>query len=211
MLASIVCVIAAYLIGCISFAILASSMFRLPDPRTYGSGNPGATNVLRSGKKAAALVTLLGDTAKGWVTVALAERLAPTLGFGPTTIAACALAVLLGHLYPVYFGFKGGKGVATALGVLLGLNVWLGLIALGVFIVVVMLWRYVSLASICAAIAAALVSVATFGWSAYAWAVLAVVAFVIWRHRANVQRLLAGTESKVASTRSAMPPSDPAA
>src|SRR5689334_22541581 len=101
MLASAVCIIAAYLIGCISFAIFASWLFRLPDPRTYGSGNPGATNVLRSGKKAAALFTLIGDVAKGWIAVVLAARLAPTFGFGSATVAACGLAAFLGHLYPI--------------------------------------------------------------------------------------------------------------
>jgi len=208
MVTSVACIVAAYLIGCISFAILASALFRLPDPRTYGSGNPGATNVLRSGRKAAALTTLIGDTAKGWIAVTLASRLAPIFGLGSVTIAACALAVFLGHLYPIFFGFKGGKGVATALGVLLGLNLWLGLSALAVFAVVLLLWRYVSVASIVAAIAAAVIGVGLFGWSAYAFAVIGVVAFVIWRHRANLQRLAAGTENKLAATRSAMPPSD---
>jgi acyl phosphate:glycerol-3-phosphate acyltransferase len=211
MLVSLVCIVAAYLIGCISFAILASWVFRLPDPRTYGSGNPGATNVLRSGKKAAALFTLIGDIGKGWLAVLLASRLAPSFGFGSGTVAACALAVFLGHLYPVYFGFKGGKGVATALGVLLGLSVWLAVAALAVFTVVLMASRYVSLASVAAGIAAAILSVILFGWTDYATAVIVLVAFVIWRHRSNLQRLIAGTENKLASNRAAMPPSDPAA
>jgi glycerol-3-phosphate acyltransferase PlsY len=210
MLVSLVAIVASYLIGCISFAILASWVFRLPDPRTYGSGNPGATNVLRSGKKAAALFTLIGDTGKGWFAVALASRLAPVFGYGSETIAACGLAAFLGHLYPIYFGFRGGKGVATALGVLLGLNIWLGVIALAVFAVVLIVSRYVSLASIAAAIAAAILAVALFGWSAYAFAVIMLVALVIWRHRANVRRLASGTEHKLASTRDAMPPSDSA-
>lgn len=209
MLASLVCVVAAYLIGCVSFAILASWLFRLPDPRTYGSGNPGATNVLRSGRRAAALFTLVGDTGKGWVAVMLASRLAPVFGFGSGTVAACALAAFLGHLYPVYFGFKGGKGVATALGILLGLSVWLGVLALAVFAVVLMVSRYVSLASVAAAIAAAILSVALFGWSAHAAAVVVLVAFVIWRHRSNLQRLIVGTENRLASSRTEMPPSDP--
>jgi acyl phosphate:glycerol-3-phosphate acyltransferase len=211
MLASVVCILAAYFIGCISFAILASRLFRLPDPRSYGSGNPGATNVLRSGKKAAALVTLIGDTIKGWIAVVLALRLAPVLEFGSGTVAACALAVFLGHVYPIYFGFKGGKGVATALGVLLGLSVWLGLSALAVFAVVLSLWRYVSVASIAGGIAAAIVAIGLFGWSPYSAAVILIVACVIWRHKANLQRLAAGTESKLTSRHTAMPPSDPAA
>ncbi len=210
MLVSLMCIAVAYLIGCISFAILASWMFRLPDPRTYGSGNPGATNVLRSGRKAAALVTLAGDTAKGWVAVALASRLAPVLGFGSGTIAACAVAVFLGHLYPVYFGFKGGKGVATALGVLLGLSAWLALAALAVFAVVLLACRYVSAASVAAGIAAAAVALVLFGWTEYGIAVIAIVALVIWRHRANVQRLRSGTEHKIFATRDALPPTDSA-
>jgi len=210
MLASLFCIAAAYLIGCISFAILASWMFRLPDPRTYGSGNPGATNVLRSGRKAAALVTLAGDTAKGWIAVALASRLAPLLGFGSGTIAACAVAVFLGHLYPVYFGFKGGKGVATALGVLLGLSVWLALAALAVFAVVLLIGRYVSAASIAGGIAAVGAALALFGWSAYGVAVVAIVALVIWRHRANLQRLASGTERKIFGARATLPPTDSA-
>ena len=210
MLASLVCIFAAYLIGCISFAILASWMFRLPDPRTYGSGNPGATNVLRTGRKAAALVTLAGDTTKGWVAVILASRLAPVLGFGSGTIAACALAVFLGHLYPVYFGFKGGKGVATALGVLLGLSVWLALAALAVFALVLLASRYVSAASVAAGIAAVVAALALFGWSAYGVAVVVLVALVIWRHRKNLQRLRSGTENKIFAARSTEPPTDAA-
>lgn len=208
MAASFACVIATYLIGCISFAILASRLFHLPDPRTYGSGNPGATNVLRSGRKGAALVTLLGDTAKGWVAVMLASDLAPHLGFGPATIAACGMAVFLGHLYPVFFGFKGGKGVATALGVLLGFSGWLALAALAVFALVLALWRFVSLASIAAAIAAAVMAMAIFGASPYTLAVVSLAILIIWRHRANLHRLLAGTETKIAAAR-IVPPSEP--
>jgi glycerol-3-phosphate acyltransferase PlsY len=209
MLASVASVIGAYLIGCISFAILASRLFRLPDPRTYGSGNPGATNVLRSGRKSAALVTLLGDTAKGWVAVMLASYLAPNLGFAAATIAACGLAVFLGHLYPLFFGFKGGKGVATALGVLFGFSTWLAFAALTVFAVVLLLWRFVSLASIAAAIGAALGATAIFGASPYTLAVVGLAVMIIWRHRANLQRLLTGTESKIAAARSVVPPSEP--
>ena len=126
----------------------------MPDPRTYGSGNPGATNVLRTGKKAAALVTLLGDAGKGAVAVLLARWLAPSLGLSATVVAAIAVAAFLGHLYPVYFGFKGGKGVATAFGLLLVLTRGLSLAAVAVFVAVVLTTRYVSLASVLAAIAA---------------------------------------------------------
>src|SRR5690242_15183372 len=207
MLASVVCVLGAYLIGCISFAILASRLFRLPDPRTYGSGNPGATNVLRSGKKAAAIFTLIGDTAKGIVAVLVASYLSSRLGFGPSTIAACAIAVFLGHLYPVFFGFRGGKGVATALGVLLSLSFWLALVALLVFGLALWLWRFVSLASVLAALAAAFVAVAVFSVHPYSVAVMFIVALVIWRHRANLQRVAAGTESKIGGATRTVPPS----
>jgi glycerol-3-phosphate acyltransferase PlsY len=202
---SLMCVIGAYLIGSVSFAVLASRIFGLPDPRTYGSGNPGAANVLRSGKLAAALFTLLGDAAKGVAAVLLARLLAPTLGFGPVTVALCALAVVLGHLYPVFFEFKGGKGVATSFGALLALSPWAALGAVAVFLLVVMLSRYVSLASILAAGAAAVVSALMSGWGAQTAAVLAIAALVVWRHRANIQRLHLGTESKLNLRRRAAP------
>jgi len=200
------CVIGAYLIGSISFAIVASWIFRLPDPRSYGSGNPGATNVLRSGKRAAALCTLSGDVAKGLVVVLLARRLEPLIGFGEATVAACALAVFLGHLYPLYFRFKGGKGVATAAGILLGLSPWVALAALVVFIAVLALTRYASLASILAALAADVVSPIALGWGPNLAALTLIAALVIWRHRANVQRLRSGTESKSYLRRSNSPP-----
>ena len=196
-MASLICVIGAYLIGSVSFAVLASWIFRLPDPRTYGSGNPGAANVLRSGKVPAALFTLLGDAAKGAAAVLLARFLAPTLGFGPITVAVCALAVVFGHLYPVFFGFKGGKGVATSFGALLALSPGAALAAVAVFLLVVALSRYVSLASILAAGAAVVVSPMVLGWGAESAAVLAIAVLVIWRHRTNIQRLQEGTESKL--------------
>jgi glycerol-3-phosphate acyltransferase PlsY len=205
-MASVVLVLAAYLIGCVSFAILASWLFRLPDPRTYGSGNPGATNVLRSGKKAAAVFTLVGDAFKGWLAVILAIRLAPVFGFDAHTIAACGVAVFLGHLYPIYFGFKGGKGVATALGVVLGLQPWIAAASILVFIVLAALSRYVSLASICAAMAALILSLLAGGWDPYAKAIAALTVLIVWRHRLNIRRLLAGNESKLRSARSEAPP-----
>lgn len=196
-MASVICAIGAYLIGSVSFAVLASRIFRLPDPRTYGSGNPGAANVLRSGKVPAALFTLLGDAAKGVIGVLLARLLAPTFGFGPVTVALCALAVVLGHLYPVFFGFKGGKGVATSFGALLALSPWAALAAVAMFLLVVALSRYVSLASILAAGAAVVMSPLVLGWGAESAAVLAIAVLVIWRHRANIKRLQQGTESKL--------------
>ncbi len=191
------CVIGAYLIGSVSFAIVASWIFRLPDPRSYGSGNPGATNVLRSGKRAAALCTLLGDVAKGLVAVLLARHFAPLIGFGEATAAACAVAVFLGHLYPLYFRFKGGKGVATAAGILLGLSPCMALVALVVFTAAAVLTRYASLASILAALAAVAASPFLLGWGPDLAAVILIGALVVWRHRANIQRLRSGTEGKL--------------
>ena len=208
---SLLCVIAAYLIGSISFAIVASRIFRLPDPRSYGSGNPGATNVLRSGRKAAALVTLAGDAAKGLVTILVARYLAPMLGFAEATVAACGVAVFLGHLYPVYFGFKGGKGVATALGVLLGLNVWMALVGLVVFALVAIVSRYVSLASVVTAAVLIVVTPVQLGLTPVAAAIAIIAVLVIWRHRGNMARLLSGTESKLRFRSSETPPADRAA
>ena len=147
-----VVVIAAYLLGSISFAVLTSKLFALPDPRTYGSGNPGATNVLRSGKKAAAALTLLGDAAKGWLAVFLAMRFAAHDAQGVMLVAMVALAVFVGHLFPIFLRFKGGKGVATALGVLLALDVWLGLAALATWLLVAAVLRLSSLAALVAAV-----------------------------------------------------------
>jgi len=203
---SILCVLAAYLIGSVSFAIVASRLFRLPDPRTYGSGNPGATNVLRSGKRAAALCTLLGDIGKGFVAVAFARGLAPVLGFVETTVAACALGVFLGHLYPAYFRFQGGKGVSTALGILLGLSPWLALAASVTFVAVAALTRYASLASIVAAVIAAGLSPLVLSWGPISAVLILVAALVIWRHRSNVLRLWSGTESKLVLGRGETPP-----
>ena len=197
--------LAAYLIGSVSFAVVSSKLFGLPDPRTYGSGNPGATNVLRTGKKAAALVTLLGDAAKGALAVALVRWLGPQGGPGDAALAGAAFGAFVGHLYPLYFGFKGGKGVATAFGILLALSAWLALAALGVFLAVVLATRYVSLASILAAAAAAAVAPALFGAGWTTAAVLGIAMLIVWRHRANLQRLSAGQESRL-SLRKPAPP-----
>ena len=204
-MATLLAVLAAYLIGSISFAVITSRLFGLPDPRTYGSGNPGATNVLRSGRKAAAIFTLAGDAAKGAVPVLLVRWLGSSLGMGEAALAGAALGAFIGHLYPLYFGFKGGKGVATALGVVLGLSGWLALVALVVFLGVVLATRYVSLASILAAVAAAAATPAVFGagWIALSMAVMALL--IIWRHRANVRRLLDGQESRLGARKTAPP------
>lgn len=192
----------AYLIGSISFAVVVSRVMGLDDPRSYGSGNPGATNVLRSGSKAAAILTLVGDAFKGWVAVWLAQVYAYRLGFGETTIAVVALAVFLGHLYPVFFRFKGGKGVATALGVLLGLQPWLGMATLATWLIVALFFRYSSLAAIVAAVFAPIYYVFGHGvaWAAdsrIGTAIGLMALMLLYRHRQNISKLLAGKESKL--------------
>jgi glycerol-3-phosphate acyltransferase PlsY len=145
---SLFLIAAAYLLGSLSFAVIVSRAMRLPDPRSFGSGNPGATNVLRTGRKAAAALTLLGDALKGWVAVVLARLLAPQFGLSEDIVLFCALAVFIGHLFPVFFGFKGGKGVATALGVLVGLNAWIGLACLATWLFMAGVFRISSLAAL---------------------------------------------------------------
>jgi glycerol-3-phosphate acyltransferase PlsY len=189
--------LAAYLLGSISFAILTSKMLRLPDPRSYGSKNPGATNVLRSGSKIAAALTLAGDAGKGWLAVWLALLYtgeAPAAGLDAALAGLCAY---LGHLFPVFHGFRGGKGVATAAGVLIGLDPWLGLGTLVTFGAIVALFRMVSLASIIAAVFAAFFSLWLFGARPIAAAVAVMALLVIVRHHANIGRILRGEESKL--------------
>ena len=185
-------IVAAYLLGSVAFGIIVSKLFGLPDPRTVGSGNPGATNVLRSGKKMAAAFTLLGDVLKGWLPVWLALQSDMLMW----VVASVGLAVFFGHLYPIYYKFKGGKGVATALGVMLALSPWLALAALATWVVVFVVSRYSSLAAI---MAAALAPVyAWFFLSAYRdylLTVLVMAVFLVWRHRSNIQKLLNGTEA----------------
>ncbi|HEY3326783.1 MAG TPA: glycerol-3-phosphate 1-O-acyltransferase PlsY [Novimethylophilus sp.] len=184
-------VLAAYLLGSISFGIVVSRAFGLPDPRTHGSGNPGATNVLRSGKKLAALLTLLGDAAKGWLAVWLAQR----SGLADVWMYAIAVAVFVGHLCPVYYGFKGGKGVATAAGVLLALSPWLGLSVLATWLLAFAMWRISSLSALIAAGFAPLYAAAFFGLGAQAAVVLLLAVMLIWRHKSNIQKLLSGEEA----------------
>ncbi|HYC43071.1 MAG TPA: glycerol-3-phosphate 1-O-acyltransferase PlsY [Noviherbaspirillum sp.] len=191
--------IAAYLIGSISFAVVVSGLFGLADPRTYGSKNPGATNVLRSGNKAAAALTLLGDGFKGWLAVWLAMRFGDQHGVGDTGLALVAVAVFLGHLWPVFFRFVGGKGVATALGVLLGLNGWLGLATLVTWLVIAYAFRYSSLAALVASIFAPFYYGLLFGVNPQLLAVGVMSALLIYRHRQNIANLLAGKESRIGS------------
>ena len=183
--------IVAYLIGSISFAIVVSHAMRLPDPRSYGSKNPGATNVLRSGSKAAAIVTLLGDGAKGWLAVWLAQR------YVPEAAPYAALAVFLGHLFPAYHRFQGGKGVATAAGVLFAIDWRIGLGTLATWIIIAAFLRYSSLAALIAAAFAPFFTALLLGFDAYFACVLVIAALLIWRHRTNIARLIAGTESRI--------------
>jgi glycerol-3-phosphate acyltransferase PlsY len=199
MMNTIIFTIAAYLIGSISFAVVVSKLFGLADPRTYGSKNPGATNVLRSGNKAAAALTLLGDGFKGWLAVWLAQKYGAQYGVEDNGIALVALAVFVGHLWPVFFRFVGGKGVATALGVLLGLNPWLGLATLATWLVVAYAFRYSSLAALVASVFAPFYYGLLFGTEPQLLAVLVMSGLLIYRHRKNIANLLAGTESRIGS------------
>ena len=192
--------LAAYLIGSLSFAVIVSRVMGLHDPRTYGSKNPGATNVLRSGSKKAAILTLLLDAIKGWVPVVLVKIYGPQLALGDGTVALVALGAFSGHLWPVFFRFQGGKGVATALGVLVGVNPLLALASVLSFAIVLYFSRYVSLASIAAAVFAPAYYLFGDGmaWQASGAALACLVAMgvlLVWRHRENINRLFAGTES----------------
>src|ERR687888_1641862 len=183
-------VLVAYLIGSFSSAIVVSRLLRLPDPRSYGSKNPGATNVLRSGSKAAATLTLVGDALKGFVAVWLAQR------YAPEAAPYAALAVFLGHLFPVYHGFQGGKGVATAAGVLFAIDWRIGLGTLATWFIIAAFLRYSSLAALVAAAFAPFFAL-LLGFDAYFACVLVIAALLVWRHRGNIARLIAGTESRI--------------
>lgn len=188
----------AYLIGSLSFAVVVSKLFGLADPRTYGSKNPGATNVLRSGNKKAAALTLLGDGFKGWLAVWLAQKFGPQFGVDDTGLALVVLAVFLGHLWPIFFRFVGGKGVATALGILLAVNVWLGVATLVTWLVIAYAFRYSSLSALIAAIFAPFYYALLFGSTdGILLAIVAMSVLLIYRHRKNIGNLLAGKESKI--------------
>jgi glycerol-3-phosphate acyltransferase PlsY len=193
----------AYLIGSISFAVVVSKCMRLPDPHTYGSGNPGATNVLRTGNKLAAALTFIGDALKGYFAVMLAriilgdESLTSTLS--SWVLCGVVIAVFLGHLFPIFHGFKGGKGVATACGILFGVNVILGIATLSTWIIVAVFLRYSSLAALAAAVFGPLYFVFLFGFQPMGIALLAVCLLLIWRHRSNIGNLINGTESRIGS------------
>ena len=187
----IVWIVAAYLIGSISFGIIFSKLFGLPDPRTVGSGNIGATNIARSGKKLPAILTLLGDALKGWLPVWLALQSNMLMW----VVACVGLAVFFGHLYPIYHKFKGGKGVATALGVMLAISGWLALAILVTWALVFALFRYSSLAAIIAAIAAPIYAWQLLPYKDYVLMILLISAVLVWRHKTNIVKLLAGTEA----------------
>lgn len=202
--APLLATVAAYLIGSLSFAVIVSRAMGLADPRTFGSGNPGATNVLRSGSKKAAVLTLLLDAAKGWLPVVAVASLGAPWGLGTGTVALVGLAAFLGHLYPVFFGFKGGKGVATAAGVLLAFQPWLGAATLLTWIIIAGFFRYSSLASIIAAVFAPLYYLFGDGLAWYTETPVTVAIFLmslllLWRHRENIGRLATGKESKIGS------------
>ncbi|MCP1672586.1 glycerol-3-phosphate 1-O-acyltransferase PlsY [Kerstersia gyiorum] len=197
----------AYLIGSLPFAVIVSKIIGLQDPRQYGSGNPGATNVLRTGNKTAAALTLLGDAAKGWLPVWALRTWGPEYDMGTSVLALTAIAVFLGHLFPLFLGFKGGKGVATALGVLLGLAPWLALLVALTWLASALIWRYSSLAALIAAAAAPLFYILGSGiaWRssmAVGTAIVVMSLLLFTRHRANIERLLAGKESRIGQKKS---------
>jgi len=198
-------ILIAYAIGSVPFAVIVSRALGLPDPRSYGSGNPGATNVLRSGKKLAALLTLAGDGGKGWLAVFLAGRFAIDYGVGGSGIAACAVAVVLGHLFPVFLGFKGGKGVATAGGMLFALDLSLGLATLAAWIVLALLFRYASLASVVAAACAPVCAYFVNLPMDIVWALVLIAALIVWRHQGNLRNLAMGKERRIGEKEAAGP------
>ena len=190
----------AYLLGSIPFAVIVSRAFALPDPRSYGSGNPGATNVLRTGKKAAAALTLLGDAFKGWLAVFLAQRLADA-GAADVAVSAAAVAATFGHMYPVFLRFRGGKGVSTATGVLVALDPWLGAGAIATWLIIAFFFRYSSLAALIAAAFAPFFAFFLHGMGRFtlegAVGVTVIALLIAWRHQANIRNLIAGTEGRI--------------
>ena len=191
--------VAAYLIGSLSFAVIVSKFYGLDDPRSYGSGNPGATNVLRSGRKKAAALTLLGDALKGLVAVLLARWLQSYFGLADEVVAAVAIAVLAGHMWPLFFGFKGGKGVATALGVLLALSWPVALICAAVWLIMAFGLKISSLAALTATVISPLAAMFLVQQPSWQAAIAVIAALVLLRHRSNIQNLLSGKESKIGS------------
>jgi glycerol-3-phosphate acyltransferase PlsY len=197
MTSSLAFVALAYLIGSVSFAVVTSKLFDLPDPHSYGSGNPGATNVLRTGNKAAAALTLVGDGMKGWLAVVLAQQLGPTFGVAAWTVPAVALAVFLGHLFPLFHGFKGGKGVATAAGIMLAMQWPLGLALAVLWAVMALGFKISSLAALTTSLLAPLGAFYVFGNTLAAWIWVPMAALLFWRHRGNIRQLMQGRERTI--------------
>ena len=197
MLASALIVVAAYLLGSVSFAVVVSRAFGLPDPHGYGSGNPGATNVLRTGNKTAAILTLAGDGLKGFVAVVAAQKLAVLTGEPELTVAAAALAVFIGHLFPVFHRFAGGKGVATAAGIVFALHWPLGLALLVVWLTMAYGFKISSLAALVTAVLMPLGTFYVFGPSLLAWTMVPIALLLFWRHRANIRQLMDGRERAI--------------
>lgn len=200
----VVLMLISYIVGSIPFAVVVSRAMRLRDPRTFGSRNPGATNVLRSGNKTAALLTLLGDTAKGWATVYASILAMHAWSLSSVVVPLCAIAVFLGHVFPIFLKFKGGKGVATALGILLGLNVWLAIATAATWLIVAYASKYSSLAAIAAAVLAPVYFIlgSNVAWLAnrgYAVAIIVISVILLFRHQANIGRLMRGKEGKIGS------------
>jgi glycerol-3-phosphate acyltransferase PlsY len=187
----------AYLIGSISFAVVVSRALRLPDPRSYGSKNPGATNVLRTGKKVAAALTLLGDGAKGWLAVFLTETIFGSAVVPSYKMSLVAIAVVVGHMYPVFHRFQGGKGVSTTLGVLLAINVWLAAGTAATWVIIALFFHISSLAALIAAVSAPFFCYLLYGLHPFTGAVGVIALLLIWRHKSNLKNLLAGTETRI--------------
>jgi glycerol-3-phosphate acyltransferase PlsY len=204
-LPSIIAVIAAYLIGSLSFAVIVSRLMGLADPRSYGSGNPGATNVLRSGNRAAAVLTLAFDVLKGYVPVLLALIYGPRYGVGEVGVAFVGLAAFIGHLWPLFFRFRGGKGVATAAGVLLALNPWLGAATLLSWVIIAAFFRYSSLAAIVAAVFAPFFQLLVWGVTPALLAICVMSLLLLWRHLPNMRKLIEGKESRIGARPAAVP------
>jgi glycerol-3-phosphate acyltransferase PlsY len=191
----------AYLIGSVSFAVIVSRAMKLPDPRTYGSNNPGATNVLRTGRKSAAVLTLIGDCAKGWFAVFLTEQIFATAVPPVYEMSLVAVAVVIGHMVPVFHRFQGGKGVATALGVLLGLNLWVGLGAAATWAIIAFFLRISSLSALIAGVSAPVYCYMLYGMHPYTAATGVIALLLVWRHKSNIKNLLAGTEPRIGAKR----------
>ena len=207
---TVLIVLAAYALGSVSFAILLSRLFGMADPRSYGSGNPGATNVLRTGRKLVAALTLLGDGGKGWLAVWLAQQWTGQTALLGMDVLLAGVAVFVGHLFPAFHGFRGGKGVATAAGVLLAFDPWLGLGTLATWVAIFAFFRVSSLAALVAAVFAPAYAFWLFGLRPVFPAVAAIAVLLLWRHKDNIRRLLAGEEGRVAG-KASPPPPDPSA